>query len=105
MPNKINSLIGTSTPVGAGGHAEKSRDASSGSSSAAGSSPGDVHITGSASMLAALEQQLRGLPAVNEARVAQFRTAIEGGSYTIHPGQVADQLMQIEHCLAQIGGG
>jgi anti-sigma28 factor (negative regulator of flagellin synthesis) len=45
------------------------------------------------------------MPAVNEARVAQFRSAIESGSYTVQSGHVAAQLMQLEHSLAQIVGG
>lgn len=105
MPGKINSLSGAPSAVGSGRRAAKTRDATSGESSAAGSTPGDVHITGPASLLAALEQQLHNMPVVDEARVAQFRTAIESGSYTIQSGQVADQLMQIEHSLAQITGG
>jgi flagellar biosynthesis anti-sigma factor FlgM len=42
------------------------------------------------------------MPAVDEARVAQFRTAIDQGTYTVQPRQVADQLMQLEHSLAQL---
>lgn len=105
MPAKINSLTGAPSAVGSGRRASKSHDASSGGSSATGATPGDVHITGPASLLANLEQQLRNMPAVDQARVTQFRAAVESGSYTIQPGQVADQLMQIEHSLAQIAGG
>lgn len=105
MPSKINSLSGAPGAVGSGRRAPKAGDASSGGSTGTSSTPGDVHITGSASLLATLEQQLRNVPEVNQARVAQFRTAIESGSYTVQPGQVADQLMQIEHSLAQIAGG
>ena len=79
-----------------------------GARSAAGSAPssaGDVHITDSASQLASLEQTLRSLPAVDAARVAQFRTAIEQGTYAVQPRQVADQLVQLEKALGQLPGG
>ena len=109
MTNKISGLSNDLAPIGAGRPAEKARDAATGSSapdadiSSAGS--GDVHITDSASQLAALEQTLHSLPAVDEARVAQFRTAIDQGTYTVQPQQVADQLMQLEHSLSQLAEG
>lgn len=68
---------------------------------ASASAPGDVHITDSASRLASLEQAVRSLPAVDPARVAQFRSAIEQGTYTVQPQHVADQLIQLEHALGQ----
>lgn len=106
MASKISGLSGAPAPVAAGRRADKSRDATSGGSSAAGSTgSGDVQITSSASLLASLEQQLHNMPAVDEQRVAQFRTAIENGSYTVQPQHVADQLLQIEHSLVQISGG
>jgi hypothetical protein len=89
MSGKISGLSGTPAPVGAGRRADKPRDASSGGAAAAGSAgSGDVQITSSASLLASLEQQLHTMPAVNE-----------------QPQHVADQLLQMEHSLAQISGG
>jgi negative regulator of flagellin synthesis FlgM len=109
MSNKISGLSGTPTAsVGAGRPAEKVRDAVTGGSSApADPAPaaGDVHITDSASQLATLEQAVRSLPAVDSARVAQLQTAIEQGSYTVQPQQVADQLLQLEHALRPLQEG
>ena len=106
MPDKISGLSSDTAPIGAGRPAERVRDAVSGGSSAStdGSNAptGDVHITDSASQLATLEQTLRSLPAVDQARVAQFSTAIEQGTYTVVPQQVADQLMQLERSLPQL---
>jgi negative regulator of flagellin synthesis FlgM len=107
MSNKISGLSGGSTaPIGAGRAAEKTRDATSDGSSAPASSSssdaGDVHITDSASQLASLEQAVRSLPAVDPARVAQFSSAIEQGTYTVQPQHVADQLMQLEQSLGQL---
>lgn len=106
MANKISGLSSDPAPIGAGRPANTVRDAATGSSASAPNSStgssGDVHITDSASQLASLEQTLRSMPAVDEARVMQARTAIEQGTYTVQPRQVADQLMQLEHSLAQL---
>jgi len=110
MANKISGLSSDPAPIGAGRPANTVRDAATGSAApAAGSSSsaesGDVHITGSASQLARLEQTLRSMPAVDAARVMQARTAIEQGTYTVQPQQVADQLIQLERSLGQLPEG
>lgn len=109
MTNKISGLSGSATPsIGAGRPAEKPRDAvTGGSAGTSGGSPGagDVHITHSASQLASLEQAVRNLPAVDPARVAQFQSAIEQGTYTVQPRHIADNLMQLEQTLGQLPEG
>lgn len=106
MPNKISGLSSDTAPIGAGRPAERVRDAGSGGSSAltdgSNAPTRDVHITDSASQLATLEQTLRSLPAVDPARVAQFSSAIEQGTYAVHSQQIADQLMQLERSLSQL---
>lgn len=106
MPSKISgSSSSPAASIGAGRAAEKTRDPVTGGSSAPPSqSPaaGEVHITDSASQLASLEQAVRSLPAVDPARVAQFQTAIDQGTYTVQPQHVADQLMQLEQSLGQL---
>jgi negative regulator of flagellin synthesis FlgM len=115
MPNKISGLSSNPAPIGAGRPASNVRDAATGpsvqspasganSSAGAGASaaPGDLHITDSASQLATLEQAVRSLPAVDPVRVAQFRTAIEQGTYTVQPQRIADQLMQLEQALPHL---
>lgn len=105
MASKISGLSGAPAPVGAGRRADKARDAASTDSPTDSAAGGDVEITSSASLLASLEQQLHDMPAVDERRVAHYRTAIDSGRYTVQPQHVADQLMQIEHSLAQVSGG
>jgi negative regulator of flagellin synthesis FlgM len=109
MPNKISGLNGSAAAsVGAGRPAEQARDpltGGSGAPTASSSGTSDVHITDSASQLASLEQTLRSLPAVDPARVAQFQTAIEQGTYTVQPQQVADQLLQFEQSLKHLQEG
>jgi negative regulator of flagellin synthesis FlgM len=105
MPQKINNLTagvtsgGTSTPV------SPAKDAARGGSSAAeATDSGEVHITDTATRLAALEQVLRDSPAVDSARVALLRNAIEQGQYTVNPDHVATQLLQVEHALSPLMG-
>jgi negative regulator of flagellin synthesis FlgM len=109
MANKISGLSTDAAPIGAGRPANTVRDAATGAAASApapasnsSAESGDVHITDSASQLASLEQTLRSMPAVDEARVTQARTAIEQGTYTVQPQQVAHQLLQLEHSLAQL---
>jgi negative regulator of flagellin synthesis FlgM len=108
VTNKINGLNGGAAAIGAGRPADKARDVVTGGSSngssgtAASAAGGDVHITESASTLAALEQAVRGLPAVDEKRVAQLQTAIEQGTYTVQPQHIADQLIHLEGTLARL---
>jgi len=109
VTTKINGLNGGTAAIGAGRPADKARDVVTGGSSSGGSSGtaasaagGDVHITESASTLASLEQAVRGLPAVDETRVAQLQSAIEQGTYTVQPQHVADQLIHLEQTLARL---
>lgn len=103
MSNKINDLT-TNVTAGRPSAVTPVRDAVTGGGNAAPpSAPGEVHITDTASQLASLEQSLRDAPAVDSARVAQLRSAIEQGRYTVDSEHVATQLMQMERALAGLG--
>ena len=109
MSSKISGFSGSQTPsVGAGRSAQRPQEAdssgASGSSSSAssGGATQDVQIPGAARTLATLEQTLRDLPAVNETRVAQITNSIEQGTYTVHPQQIADRLIQLEQALGHL---
>jgi negative regulator of flagellin synthesis FlgM len=108
MPNKINEL--STGAAGAGASLGASRTASTlapGSSAApaeAATAAGDVHITDTASFLASLEPALREAPAVDAAKVASIRTALEQGHYSVQAEHVASQLMHIERALGQLRG-
>ena len=109
MPNKINDLSSTSTtgtvPAGvaraAAAPGAGSGGAAAGDTAATGT---EVRITDTATRLAALEQALRDAPAVDQARVAELRSAIEQGRYTVQPEYIASQLLQLEQALAQLPG-
>jgi len=104
VPTKIG---GVDTPgpasVTSGRAVQRPQDATSaGTQGSAEGASQDVQITGTARQLAALEQAIRELPAVNETRVAQIRTALEQGTYTIRPEHIADHLMQLEKALSPL---
>lgn len=105
MSNKISGIDSTQiASVGAGRPIQRSQDAVGGGASA-GTSDSDsqsVQITGTARQLADLEQKIRDLPAVNEERVSQLRSAIEQGTYSVRPQQIADQLMSMERALSTL---
>ena len=105
MSNKISGIDSAQiTSVGAGRPVQRSQDAVSGGASADAANEGaqTVQITGTARQLAELEQRIRDLPAVNQDRVSQLRTAIEQGTYTVRPQHLADQLMSLERALRNL---
>jgi negative regulator of flagellin synthesis FlgM len=61
----------------------------------------DVQLTGAARSLAAVEQSLVALPAVDEARVAAVKRRLDSGTYKIDPQRVADKLLHLEADLAR----
>jgi negative regulator of flagellin synthesis FlgM len=105
VSNKINDLTSnvTAGQSSAAAAVAPARDAGTGTAAASPAPTGEVHITDTATQLAALEQGLRASPAVDAARVAQLRGAIEQGSYTVDPQQVATQLVAVERALGNLG--
>jgi len=110
VSHKINEL--NAGAQGAAASVGTARTAGTGAAGA-GSAPeaelpnnsGDVHITDTAARLALLEPALREAPAVDAARVAAIRSAIEAGTYKVEPEQVATGLLQVEQALAPLRGG
>ena len=105
MSSKISGIDGAQiASVGAGRPVQRSQDAVSGGANTDTSKDGsqNVQITGTARQLAELEQKVRDLPAVNEERVSQLRTAIEQGTYAVRPQHIADQLMSLERDLGRL---
>ena len=107
MPNKISGMDGSPAATVGARHAPQGPNDPSGArtASAAGAAEDQqVQITGAARQLAGLEQALRALPAVNEARIAQLRAAIDNGSYAVRPQHIAEQLLSLERALRGSGG-
>ena len=63
----------------------------------------NVQITDSARQLAALEAAIKELPAVDEAKVAELRNAIESGSYEVDGASIADKLLKMDSELHDQG--
>jgi negative regulator of flagellin synthesis FlgM len=106
VPSKINGL-NPNTTSGAAPAVTRAPAVPTAGGGAAGTAPAagtEVRITDTATRLAALEQALRDAPAVDEARVAELRSAIEQGRYTVQPEHIASQLLQLEQALAQLPG-
>ncbi|MFT4875000.1 flagellar biosynthesis anti-sigma factor FlgM [Congregibacter sp.] len=64
--------------------------------SAPSASGESVSITSTATDLLSLENQLRELPGVDQARVDSIRQAISDGSYEVDPARIVDSLLQSE---------
>lgn len=98
MTTKIGDFQNRPVQVGGDRSVSKSRDGASGTTGpVASNSP--VRITDQARQLAALEQAVHDLPAVNEARVAEIRLAIEEGRYEVAPERIAEKLMRMDRDL------
>jgi negative regulator of flagellin synthesis FlgM len=108
VSSKIGGVDGNSpsTAIGAGRAVQRPQDAATGGAqNSQGSGGSSVQITGAARQLASLEQAIRELPAVNDARVAQISDAIEQGTYTVDSRHIANQLIQLEKALAHGSAG
>ncbi|EAQ98467.1 flagellar biosynthesis anti-sigma factor FlgM [Congregibacter litoralis] len=74
-----------------------SRPAPGSAKDAASVSDGEsVSITGTATELLSLENQLKALPGVDQARVDSIREAISNGSYSVDPERIVDSLLKSE---------
>jgi negative regulator of flagellin synthesis FlgM len=109
VSSKVGGVDGNSpsTAIGAGRAVQRPQDAATGGTQNSQGSGGgsSVQITGAARQLASLEQAVRDLPAVNDARVAQISNAIEQGTYTVDARHIANQLIQIEKALSRGSSG
>ena len=90
--------VSTGRPVKRAGNS----DGADKSSGAGANAKADTHITDSARQLAAAEQSVRDLPAIDDARVQQVSAKIANGSYKIDAGRVADKLLRSEQDLAEL---
>lgn len=103
MSSKINGVEGGRPASPGAGRVSQRVQPQGGEPAGAPAAAESVHITDTASQLAALEQAVRELPAVDEARVATLRTAIEQGTYTVSPDKIADHLLTLEQSLEAAG--
>ena len=104
MTSKIGSGGIENRPAQVGGERSVKRTsanpAPAAPANASGAQSSGVQITDSARQLAALEQAIRTLPEVDDARVATIRAAIANGTYQVSPDRIAEKLLRIEGDLA-----
>ena len=77
----------------------KPHEAALGNTPAASSD--SVNLTGTASQLRSLEQQLASLPVVDVQRVDSVKREISNGSFEIDPPRIADKMIQMETAINQ----
>jgi len=67
---------------------------------ASSNSADTVKLTGTASQLRGLEQQLAAQPVVDTQRVSAIRHEINSGQFMVNPERVADKMIQIENLIS-----
>lgn len=90
-----------------GGTSPRSGGKASSPSGDAADASSEVSVTSTAAQLAALEQSLQALPAVDASRVAGLHAALASGQYRIDPQSIASGLIGTERALGALrsGGG
>ena len=99
MPNKINGVEAKTARIAPASAVNRRTDAPADIAGSAAESDADVQLTGAARGLAALEQTVRAMPAVDEARVASVKQRLGSGDYQVDPQRVADRLLRLESDL------
>jgi negative regulator of flagellin synthesis FlgM len=107
VPNRINGynaseplapLKGSSTGPQA---VDKAQGNAAGTTAPAPSTADTVSITGPALALQKLGEAVAGAPVVNTQKVASVKQAVQGGTYKVDSGRVADKILQFENGLKQ----
>ena len=99
--NKVNGVESKPVRVASATAVHKRLEQSAGKAGSSAVSESDVHLTGASRTLAAIEQSLKDLPAVDELRVSMVRQRLNSGDYRIDPQRVADRLLSIERELGK----
>ena len=103
MPSKISGYSPSeplAPPKGSNTGSVVADKSQSDSSSPSASQTGDhVTITTSALALQKLSETIAQAPVVNSAKVASVKQAVDGGTYKIDSGRIADKILQFENGL------
>lgn len=102
MANKINGMEAKTARIAPASAVNRRAGAPAQSTGPAAESDADVKLTGAARGLATLEQAVRAMPAVDEARVAAVKQRLNSGSYEVDPQRVADRLLRLESDLQRV---
>jgi negative regulator of flagellin synthesis FlgM len=99
VATKIGGLDSSPVQVSTGRTVKRAGTSDSEVKSSSVDAKADTQITDSARKLAALEQTVQDLPAIDEARVQQVSAKLANGSYKVDAGRIADKLLRSEHDL------
>lgn len=102
MSTKIGGFDSGPVQAGTGRTVKRAGDSNGSTRSSSASATSDTHITESARKLAALEQTVKDLPAIDQARVEQVSARLADGSYKVDAERVADKLLRSEQELADL---
>ena len=101
VSNKVSGVDAKPVRVASAGAVHKRLEQSAGKAGSSAASEADVHLTGASRNLAAIEQSLKEMPAVDELRVSAVRQRLTSGDYKIDPQRVADRLLSLERDLGR----
>ncbi len=102
MASKITGVDAKSVRVASSTSTPKRQEQAAERAGSSAGSGSNVQLTGASRSLAALEQSLHNLPAVDEQRVAAVKRRLDGGEYQINPQRVADKLLHMENDLRRV---
>lgn len=102
MSTKIGGFDSSPVQVSTGRTVKRAGVSDGAAKSDSSGSTSDTQITDSARTLAALEQTVRDLPAIDQAHVQQVSARLADGSYQIDSGRIADKLLRSEQDLADL---
>lgn len=101
VPNKVSGVESKPVRVASAGAVRNRFEQTAGKAGSSAASESDVHLTGASQQLAAIEQRLKDMPAIDELRVSAVRQRLNSGDYTVDPQRVADRLLSIERDLGR----
>ena len=104
VPSRINGPESKPVRIAPGAGVHRRLDQAPSQATASGAAESDVRLTGRAQQLAAIEQNLRSLPAVDELRVAAVKQRLESGDYKVDAQRVADRLLRLEGAMQRDAG-
>lgn len=81
------------------GQTQGDKQSPASSTAGKGSSGETVQLTTGAQLLSRMEKSLAAAPAVDSAKVAEVKAAIESGNYEIDTGAIADAMIRFERSL------
>ena len=101
MSTKIGGFDGGPVQVSTDRGVKRAGDAGSAVAGSVGTQT-ETTITDTARKMAALEQTILDLPAVDEARVQQVTARLANGSYEVNAERIADKLLRTEQELPDL---